>query len=143
MAGKDAGQDRRRAAGALEGEILAALWATDDPLTPRQVRAALGGGLAYNTVHTILTRLWDKGLVVRDAQGRRGTYRPAVQAVEHTAEMMHDLLERGPDRLEVLQRFVTGLNDTDERALREMLADLADRGDPGVPDDPEEPGARS
>src|SRR4051812_30538570 len=87
----------RRSPGELESEILAALWATDRALTPADIQADLGGGLAYNTVHTILKRLYDKGLVIRDAEGRRGAYRPTKNAAERTAEVMHQALDRGPD----------------------------------------------
>ncbi|ANP51256.1 putative transcriptional regulator [Streptomyces griseochromogenes] len=112
----------RRSAGALESEVLATLWATERPLTPAEIQAEIGGGLAYNTVHTILKRLFDKGLVLRDADGRRGAYRPAKNAAELTAEAMHEALDRGPDPIAALQQFVTGLSPEEERALRELLA---------------------
>ncbi len=111
----------RRGAGQLEGEILGALWAADRPMTPAEVQAELGADLAYNTVHTILKRLWDKGLVIRDAEGRRGAYLPAKEATELAAEVMHDVLRREPDRAGVLQRFVTGLGPDDEDMLRRLL----------------------
>ncbi|WP_079174762.1 BlaI/MecI/CopY family transcriptional regulator [Streptomyces malaysiense] len=117
------GRAERRSAGELESEVLAALWATDRPLTPAEIQAEIGGGLAYNTVHTILKRLYDKGLVLRDADGRRGAYRPAKNAAEVTAEAMHQALDRGPDPIAALQQFVTGLSSEEERALRELLAE--------------------
>ncbi|WP_129305137.1 BlaI/MecI/CopY family transcriptional regulator [Streptomyces sp. L2] len=110
----------RRSAGELESEVLAALWATERPLTPAEIQAEIGG-LAYNTVHTILKRLYDKGLVLRDADGRRGAYRPAKNAAELTAEAMHEALDRGPDPIAALQQFVTGLSPEEERALRDLL----------------------
>ncbi|MEU1011298.1 BlaI/MecI/CopY family transcriptional regulator [Streptomyces sp. NPDC005890] len=116
------GRSERRSAGALESEVLAALWATERPLTPAEIQQGIGGGLAYNTVHTILKRLYDKGLVLRDADGRRGAYRPAKNAAELTAEAMHEALDRGPDPIAALQQFVTGLSAEEERALRELLA---------------------
>ncbi|MFH8336701.1 BlaI/MecI/CopY family transcriptional regulator [Streptomyces sp. AM6-12] len=116
------GRAERRSAGELESEVLAALWATDRPLTPAEIQAEIGGDLAYNTVHTILKRLYDKGLVLRDADGRRGAYRPAKNAAELTAEAMHQALDRGPDPIAALQQFVTGLSREEERALRELLA---------------------
>ncbi|MDX3240340.1 BlaI/MecI/CopY family transcriptional regulator [Streptomyces sp. ME18-1-4] len=115
------GRAERRNAGELESEVLAALWAADRALTPAEVQAELGGDLAYNTVHTILKRLYDKGLVLRDADGRRGAYLPAKDAAELTAEAMHEALDRGPDPIAALQRFVTGLSAEEERALRELL----------------------
>ncbi|MEW1656770.1 BlaI/MecI/CopY family transcriptional regulator [Streptomyces sp. NPDC093707] len=118
------GKGERRSAGELESEVLAALWASDGPMTPAQVQADIGG-LAYNTVHTILKRLLDKGLVVRDAAGRRGAYRPAKNAAERTAEIMHEALGRGPDPIAALQQFVTGLSPQEERALRDLLGGSA------------------
>ncbi|MFF4544928.1 BlaI/MecI/CopY family transcriptional regulator [Streptomyces sp. NPDC001435] len=115
------GRVERRSAGELESEVLATLWATERPLTPAEIQADLDGGLAYNTVHTILKRLYDKGLVLRDADGRRGAYRPAKNAAELTAEAMHEALDRGPDPIAALQQFVSGLSAEEERALRELL----------------------
>jgi predicted transcriptional regulator len=113
---------RRRGAGELESEILATLWAKDQALTPSEIQSALGGDLAYNTVHTILKRLWDKKLVVRDADGRRGAYRPAIGAAAFTAEQMHELMD-GSDPLAVLQQFVSRLDPGEEEALRRLLDD--------------------
>ena len=123
---------RRRGAGELESEVLAALWATDQPLTPSEIQLALGGQLAYNTIHTILKRLWDKGLVVRDAGGRRGAYRPAMGAAAFTAEQMHELMD-GADRFAVLQQFVSRLDPGAERELRRLLGDIeSGRGGAGA-----------
>src|SRR3954467_9330538 len=105
----------RRGPGQLEAEILGILWGTDRPLTPSEIHARIDGGLAYNTVHTILKRLWDKGLVIRDAGGRRGAYRPAEASTEHAAQVMHDALRREPDHAAVLRRFVTGLGPDEEK----------------------------
>jgi predicted transcriptional regulator len=122
MGGTDAsGNAARRSPGELESEILATLWATEHALTPADIQAELGGGLAYNTVHTILKRLYDKGMVLRDADGRRGTYRPTKNAAELTAEVMHQALDRGPDPIAALQQFVSGLSEPEERALRAFL----------------------
>ncbi|MEU2060424.1 BlaI/MecI/CopY family transcriptional regulator [Streptomyces sp. NPDC013455] len=115
------GRTERRSAGKLESEVLTALWATERPLTPAEIQQRIGGGLAYNTVHTILKRLYDKGLVLRDADGRRGAYRPAKNAAELTAEAMREALDRGPDPIAALRQFVTGLSSEEERALRELL----------------------
>jgi predicted transcriptional regulator len=113
----------RRAAGALEGEVLGALWAADGPLTPAELQAALGTGLAYNTIHTILTRLHDKGLVIRVREGGRSGYQPAKDAAQDAADRMRTVLEGGRDRAEILQRFVTSLSPGDEQALREALGE--------------------
>ncbi|MEU0335086.1 BlaI/MecI/CopY family transcriptional regulator [Streptomyces sp. NPDC006193] len=123
MAGTGArGRAERRSAGELESEVLAVLWAAERPLTPAEIQAGIGGRLAYNTVHTILTRLYDKGMVLRDADGRRGAYRAAKNAAEVTAAAMREALDRGPDPIAALRQFVTGLSAEEERAVRELLA---------------------
>jgi predicted transcriptional regulator len=109
---------RRRSSGELETEVLAALWAADHPLTPREIRGTLGGDLAYNTIHTILTRLHDKQQVTRQA---RGAYRPTTTNAARSAARMRDVLSGDPDRAAVLQNFVSTLTPDEEQALRRFL----------------------
>ncbi|MEU6367830.1 BlaI/MecI/CopY family transcriptional regulator [Streptomyces sp. NPDC046931] len=128
MAGRGPqGRAERRSAGELESEVLATLWAAEGALTPAEIQTEIDGSLAYNTVHTILKRLYDKGLVLRDVDGRRGAYRPAKNAAELTAEAMHEALDRGPDPIATLQQFVTGLSPEEEQALRDLLSGGAHR----------------
>lgn len=117
-------RNRRRGAGELENEVLAALWAGQDPLTPREVQHALGEGLAYNTVQTILVRLHEKGLVQRTNGGRAHRYAPTKGSEELTAERMNTLLAAESDRRSVLSRFVSNLQAGDEEILRDLLDQL-------------------
>jgi predicted transcriptional regulator len=112
---------RRRERGSLEREVVAALAGASRPLSPGQVRDALGGGLAYTTVMTVLTRLADKGLVVRTRSGRGYVYGAVLDAAEVIARRMRRLLDSGDDRAAVLTRFVGGLTDEDEHVLVELL----------------------
>jgi predicted transcriptional regulator len=112
----------RRARGELESGVLAALWASEGPLTARQVRQRLPDDLAYTTVLTILSRLYDKGMLVRHREGRGYAYGPARDEATHTAERMHTLLERGSDREAVLARFVSELSQEDEQLLQRLLS---------------------
>jgi predicted transcriptional regulator len=111
----------RRSAGQLENEVLAALWAADTPLTPADVLAAIGTDLAYNTVHTILTRLVDKGQVTRVSDAGRSGYTPARDATDTVADRMRAILDSGHDRREVLARFASTLDANEEAALRAAL----------------------
>jgi predicted transcriptional regulator len=113
----------------LESSVLAALWAADGPLTARQVGERLPGDLAYTTVLTILSRLYDKGMLVRHQEGRGYAYEPARDEASHTAEQMRTLLEHGSDREAVLARFVSELSERDGQLLQRLLAgdDHADR----------------
>lgn len=118
---EDPSAPARRAAGALEAEVLGVLWSADGALTPTGVQAALSRELAYNTVHTILTRLSDKGLVVRIPLGARTGYAPAKDAAQAAADRMREALASGRERDAVLARFVTALSPDDEAALRAAL----------------------
>ncbi|MCY0939355.1 BlaI/MecI/CopY family transcriptional regulator [Streptomyces sp. H34-S4] len=111
----------RRPAGELEASVLAALWAADEALTPGQVQEILGGSLARTTVTTILSRLHEKGTVTRNRSGRGFAYTAAEDASGLTARRMHAELEKDDDRGAVLSRFVSRLNDEDERLLRTLL----------------------
>ena len=141
----------RRAAGALEAEILAILREADGPLSPGEVRQQLGprlapgqqadgqqadgrqagaqrGELSYSTVVTIVTRLHAKGLLARQRAGRGFTY-TAVDDASLAASRMRQALGSEHDHDAVLSRFVSGLSRRDARLLRQLLA-----GDTGSAD---------
>ncbi|MGW0424119.1 BlaI/MecI/CopY family transcriptional regulator [Streptomyces sp. NPDC003015] len=116
------GASGRRGRGELESDVLAALWAADGPLTAGQVREALPGDLAYTTVLTILSRLYDKEMLVRHREGRGYAYEPVRDEASHTAQRMRSLLEGGSDREAVLARFVSELSEQDEHVLHQLLS---------------------
>ncbi|MFE6691020.1 BlaI/MecI/CopY family transcriptional regulator [Streptomyces sp. NPDC057743] len=111
----------RRSAGALEAEVMAVLWASDEPLTAGQVQHELGRELAYRTVLTVLGRLYAKGLLDREAAGRAHAYLPRRGPAEAAAQQMNDALHRVPGRTEVLQHFVETLDADDQAVLRALL----------------------
>ena len=119
----------RRAAGELEADVLATLWAADGPLTAGQVRERLSGELAYTTVLTILTRLHAKGAVTRAPAGRGHAYAPTYDEAELASSRMHAVLDRGSNREAVLARFVGDLSADDERTLAALLRPTVGRGD--------------
>jgi predicted transcriptional regulator len=113
--------DGRRAPGSLEREVLAILAAEARALTPEQVRRELGGDLAYTTITTVLTRLYDKGLVRRERSGRGYAYIWASDGAALTARRMGQLLDNVDDRAAVLSRFLDELSPDDERLLAGLL----------------------
>ena len=113
---------RRRASGGLESEVLAALWAADQPLTAGEVVEALRGDLAYNTVQTILTRLHAKGAAHREQAGRAHAYTPVLDEAGLAASRMHALLDRGGDHAAVLARFLGKLTPQQEATLAALIA---------------------
>ncbi|MET0493857.1 MAG: BlaI/MecI/CopY family transcriptional regulator [Actinoplanes sp.] len=119
-------KDGRRAPGTLEAEVMALLWARDEPLTAAEVHASIGGDLAYNTVQTILLRLHEKGQVQRHKAGRGHAYWPVQDAATAAAAQMRAALTGRPDRQAVLQQFAASLDESDAAALRRLL-DEAER----------------
>jgi predicted transcriptional regulator len=112
----------RRGFGELEGAVLAALWASAEPMVPAEVQAAVGSDLAYTTVLTILVRLHEKGLIARQKAGRAYAYRPVVAESDVVAEQVRRLLDRGHDRAAVLQGLLEGLQPDEEQLLRDLLS---------------------
>lgn len=119
----------RRESGALESEVLSALWAAAGPVTAAQVHEALGApDLAYKTVLTVVSRLFDKGQLQREKVGRAYVYRPVRARAEHAAGLMTAVLAGDIDRIAVLQGFVDALDADDEAALRAVLDHRDGRG---------------
>ncbi|MGY1433951.1 BlaI/MecI/CopY family transcriptional regulator [Streptomyces reniochalinae] len=122
---------RRRGQGELEATVLTALHAAPGPVTAAWVRERLGGGLAYTTVVTILTRLLAKRAVTREKAGRSFVWTPAADAAGLAAHRMRQVLDNQSDRGTVLTRFVTGLTDDDEQLLRSLLTQTGEGGRDG------------
>jgi predicted transcriptional regulator len=120
----------RRESGALESEVLSALWAAAAPVTAAQVHEALGAPeLAYKTVLTVVSRLFDKGQLHRKKVGRAFVYWPVRARAEHAAGLMTAVLAGDIDRIAVLQGFVDALDADDEAALRTVLKHRGSRED--------------
>lgn len=128
----------RRAAGALEAEILGILRSASTALSPGQVRERIAadqhGELSYSTVVTIVSRLYDKGMLSRQRSGRGFIY-TAVDEASVAASRMSSVLGSGIDHDAVLSRFVSGLSGRDARLLSRLLAEATD----SAPTDAEAP----
>ena len=114
--------ESRRPSGVLEAEVLATLIAAAEPMTAAQVRSALDDRLAHTTVMTVLSRIADKGLAIKQRRGRADIYTPVRDPAEIAARRMRRLLESEDDRAAVLTRFVSALSGDDERLLLDLLA---------------------
>jgi predicted transcriptional regulator len=119
----------RRAAGALEAEVLGIVRSASGPLSPGEVRERITAGqrreLSYSTIVTIVSRLYDKGVLARQRSGRGFVY-TAVDEASLAASQMRTALGSGIDHDAVLSRFVSGLSGRDARLLRTLLADTRD-----------------
>ncbi|WP_432994194.1 BlaI/MecI/CopY family transcriptional regulator [Dactylosporangium sp. CA-233914] len=118
----------RRRPGQLEAEILTVLGAAAAPLTPGEVRDRVdpGGPLSYSAVVTTLTRLHARGAVTRERDGRAFRYGALSDPAGLVAGRISRLLAAGPDRASVLRRFVSSLDEHDERLLRDLLREHPD-----------------
>jgi len=108
--------------GDLERAVMERLWAAGEPLAATALRDQLADrGVALTTVHTVLTRLEQKGFVAHDdARPRRFAARASRE--EHAAELMHEVLGQAADRQAVLARFVGSVSEDEARLLRDLLA---------------------
>ena len=104
---------------------MGVLWAATAPMTAAEVHRELGGGLAYNTVQTVLFRLHDKKSVERHRAGRGHAYWPAREAAAAAASRMRAALADRADRHTVLQLFAESLDPSDADLLRRLLASLS------------------
>jgi predicted transcriptional regulator len=108
--------------GELERSVLEYLWSVGRPVTAPQLRNELADrSLALTTVHTVLTRLEQKGFVSHD-DARPRQFRARGTREEHVAELMHEVLGQAGDRQAALARFVGSVGDDEVRMLRELLA---------------------
>lgn len=112
----------RRERGDLENEVVGALAAAGRPLTPGEVLTLLDRDLAYTTVMTTLSRLYEKDAVTRRRTGRAYAYTLADPATS-AARRMRRVLDGGSDRTEVLAHFLDELDPADVPVLQRLLAE--------------------
>lgn len=110
--------------GSLEAEIMEILWRHSGWLSAPEVHQELNEqrDLAYTTVSTVLIRLWNKGLLERQRDGRAHAYRTLTSREEYAAARMAAVLGRTEDRPGVLTRFVDALSAPERAQLRRLLS---------------------
>jgi len=114
----------RRPNGALEDQVMEYLWSIGEPATPAEVHDVVAPELAYTTVMTILTRLFEKGRLERKRVGRAYAYSAVESEAEHVAGAMASSLVDAHDRAAVLSQFVDTLSPDDAMTLRRLLTGL-------------------
>lgn len=109
--------------GALEAEIMDVLWSAPGPMTVRNVLDSRTGPrpLAYTTVMTVMDRLFHKGALTRERDGRSYRYQPAVSRSVFAARMMSDILATTEDKGLALLRFIQAMDAAEYEALREAI----------------------
>lgn len=111
----------KRPDGALEHDVMAVLWDSDEPLQPGEVQRRLPAELAYTSVATVLGRLQTKGLVERTPAGRAFAYRAVLTEADLAAKRINDVLASSSDRSAVLARFVGTLSKREANRIIDLL----------------------
>lgn len=117
-----------RQQGELEALVLDALWRSLDadtsPLTSQEIMDALGADaeIAPTTLLTVLSRLVDKELVVREpGEGRSLLFAAAKQREVHNADLMLKLVSDAGNPALAMSHFAAGLSPAALQALRNSL----------------------
>lgn len=127
--------------GDLERAVMDQVWALGDAGEPsvsvREVHAALSGtrDLAYTTVMTVMGRLADSGLLVKERAGRAYLYAAAGTREELTASTMLGHLHGLPsaDRRAAMLHFLGDATAEEIADLKAALAEVEQRHDrPGA-----------
>ena len=123
----------RAGAGELEAAVMDVVWEGSGWMTPGDVLAevAKARDLAYNTVLTIMVRLWRKGRLVRERNGRAYAYQASQTREGWAATRMSGMLAEVHDRPAALSLLMDDLSARDRDQLRRLLADRS-RGPKGT-----------
>lgn len=121
--------DPDRIFGPLTGATLRLIWHGGEmsvATAVERLRGELGRPLAYTTVMTILTRLHQKGLLMRRKVGRQYLYGAAMSEAEASAASSRLAVEKVLDRYGTLalRQFAERLSELDPQ-LRAQLMELA------------------
>src|SRR5439155_24146492 len=81
--------------GDLQAAVMEIFWQLESA-TVREVAEQLNTkrSLAYTTVLTLVSRLWSRGLLTRQPEGRGFRYRAAKSRDEFLAELSDELIDR-------------------------------------------------
>ena len=121
----------RKPLGELESAILSLLWDQQAKLPVRKVQECLGREqmLAYTTIMTVLDRMFDKGLVAREKDGKAFVYWPTLSREAYlggqAARMLTEL--EVPVQRDVLMAFLDSAEHADPAVLDELSSLIARR----------------
>lgn len=83
--------------GELQAEVMATFWGRESATVREaldEINARRKKKLAYTTVLTLVSRLWRRGLLKRDAEGRGFRYRAVGSREELLGELSDELIDR-------------------------------------------------
>ncbi len=114
--------------GALEAQVMNAVWDARGSVSVEQVRHALseaGKDVAYTTVMTTMSRLYKKGLLGREMQGKAYYYTAAVSRRELDTSVIKHVIDGLLSTFAepAMSYFVEALSESDPAKL-ESLAEI-------------------
>lgn len=109
--------------GELEAEIMELMWSRDQA-TVRDIHdtLALRRAIAYTTVMTTMSRLFDKGILRRRPQANHYLYSPALTRDEFTRRVAGSVIDGLLEDFSrpALAHLVDRIGEADEERLREL-----------------------
>ena len=113
----------KRKQGELEASIMSCLWDRSEGLSSQQILALLGDDdLAVTTVLTVLSRLGDKGLLLkRQESGRKLLFIATKSREAHTASLLLDAMQDSANPSLVFSHFARSLSADQRQKLKDVL----------------------
>ena len=114
--------------GELESEVMDIIWLHKNDIPVKEVAKILRKKrqIAYTTVMTIMTRLVNKGVLIRHLRGVSYLYKPKVSKEQFLAKTVHGIFSSVVSALgeEVLTHFVKEIQKIDPGKRRQLLKSL-------------------
>jgi predicted transcriptional regulator len=116
-----------RSFGDLEAAVMERLWSRAEPSTVREVFEELQQQrpLAYTTVMTVMDKLFKKGVLRRELDGRAYRYTPVLEQAEYSADLMRQALDASGDQAAAFLRFLESMSPEESQALRDAYRRIA------------------
>jgi predicted transcriptional regulator len=112
-----------RGFGDLEAAVMQQIWDFAAPVTVREVHTELvrDRTLAYTTVLTVMEKLFRKGWLRRELEGKAHRYRAVATREQYGAGLMREALSGSGNREVALLDFVRQMTLEEAAALRAAL----------------------
>ena len=112
-----------RPLGELENEVMTRLWQWNRLVTVREVLEDLQQEreIAYTTVMTVMDKLFQKGWLRREQEGRAYRYAPVSTREAYTATLMNDAWETSDNPAAALVHFFGMMSPEQQEALGDAL----------------------
>lgn len=116
--------------GELESEIMEIIWRQKDAVAVKDITEILSKKrqIAYTTVMTIMTRLANKGVLIRHLSGPSYLYKPKVTKEQFIAKAVHTIFSLTVSTLgeEVLTHFMKEIQKISPKKRQELLKILSE-----------------